>query len=61
MPSSNELTKKSVPPSTTSSAETADGRPQKFTEEQIMRQLKALKRIMPSVAKKKKPLPRNVN
>jgi hypothetical protein len=57
MSSSNEPTKK---PSTTSSAETADQAPQKFTEEQIMRQLKALKRIMPSVAKKK-PLPRKVN
>jgi hypothetical protein len=49
MPSSNEPTKPPEPPST------------KFTEEQIMRQLKALKRIMPSVTKKKKPLPRNVN
>jgi hypothetical protein len=53
MPSSNEPTKKSVPPSTTSSAETADQAPRKFTEEELLRQLKALKRIMPSVAKKK--------
>jgi hypothetical protein len=60
MPSTNEPTKTSEPPSTTSSAETADQAPQKFTDEQIMRQLKALKRIMPSVAKKK-TYPRNVN
>jgi hypothetical protein len=50
MPSNNEPTKKPVPPSTTSSAETTDQAPKKFSEEQIMRQLKALKRIMPSVA-----------
>jgi hypothetical protein len=48
MPSSNEPTKEPEPS------------PKRFSEEEIMRQLKALKRIMPSVAKKK-TYPRNVN
>ena len=64
MPSSNEPTKKSVPPSTTSSAVGVTRRAQPSPE--LGHALQVLKKIMPSVIAKpepkpKKTYPKNVN
>ena len=64
MPSSSEPTKKSVPPSTTSSAVGVTRRAQPSPE--LRRALQVLKKIMPSVKAKpepkpKKTYPKNVN
>ena len=61
MPSNNEPTKASVPPSPTSSEAVED---QVLTKEQKARALEVLKRLVPSVIAKpkaKKPIPRHVN
>ena len=61
MPSNNEPTKTSMPPSPTSSEAVED---RVLTKEQKDRAIEVLKRLVPSVVAKpkpKKPIPRHVN